>query len=175
MEPVQTELRNVFFGFLERTTKEPVCGTKSEICSDDSKSDIRRIVVRNLDRTICTMQLLKVNCLCQPYVMQVHRGNEEIYIRYAAVVGIKKYERENEKMSNAPILFRLPDQFICLAFDIYFGCLVAFAGYFTVDRSALFTPEGLPVEKVHITPMEEGIFYFLTNSYFNLIQLKSFI
>jgi hypothetical protein len=156
MEPVQTELRNVFFGFLERTTKEPVCGTKSEICSDDSNSDIRRIVVRKLDRTISIMQLLKVYCLSQPYVMQVHRGNEEIYIRYAAVVGIKKYERENEKISHAPVFFRLTDQFICVAFDIYFGCLVAYAGYFIVDKSALFTPEGLPVEQVHITPMEEG-------------------
>jgi hypothetical protein len=156
MEPVQTELRNVFFGFLERTTKEPVCGTKSEICSDDSNSEIRRIVVRKLDRTTFIMQLLKVYCLCQPYVMQVHRGNEEIYIRYAAVVGIKKYERENEKISHAPVFFRLTDQFICVAFDIYFGCLVAYAGYFIVDKSALFTPEGLPVEQVHITPMEEG-------------------
>jgi len=50
---------------------------------------------------------------------------------------------------------RRDDQLIVLVFDVHYQRLLAYAGYFIVDATALSTTDGRQAEHIQITPMKQ--------------------
>ena len=87
----------------------------------------------------------------QPYVLEVHRGEEKFYFQYAAAICKKQYEQTNselltlvqalpytvQRQISKPI--QIPDKVICIVFDVQpDNHLISYGGYFEVKPQALF-------------------------------------
>lgn len=96
----------------------------------------------------------------QPYILQVNDQNEKFYLKYVAAVGRMKYNQVNRELvkflQRLPSTiqrqigkhYQIPEKLICVAFDILDSHLVSFSGYFIVEPSSLYNPDGSKVTAV---------------------------
>jgi len=95
----------------------------------------------------CVFFLLNI----QPYVLEVHKGDDKFYFQYAAAICKKQYDQTNSELlalfQSLPYTvqrqitkhIQVHDKVICVVFDLQSDYhLISYGGYFEVKPQALF-------------------------------------